>query len=98
MTSLRLKCWQLESVADHCHTQFLELLSQQMDKIVCVRREVTMVPCVELARFSSHRELSRPEGGRGPAGGRSRRQQGDLCSQCGPAVLQCGPAGAAFHY
>ena len=62
-----------------------------MDKIVCVRREVTMVPCVELARFSSHRELSRPEGGRGPAGGRSRRQQGKLCTQCGPA-------GAAFHY
>ena len=78
--------------------QFLDLLSQQMDKISLVRREVTMVPCVELARFSSHRELSRPEGGRGPAGGRSRRQQGELCSQCGPAVLQCGPAGAAFHY
>ena len=36
---------------------------------------------VELARFNSHRELSRPE-----AGQRGRGRGGEQCGQCGPGV------------
>ena len=41
---------------------------------------------LELARFNSHRELSRPEGVRGGGRGRGGDQCGGHCGPAGPGV------------